>query len=196
MSTPENPFVARSSGVLDTAFFMVLLSPSDATSVCNNSAQMHEGESMLTVWNPFANGRRSEASGSSLLPDFDNLFRDFASFGRGDSPTQFAPPADVVETEDAIQIKLDLPGHSPQDIQVHLEGDTLTIRAERKVEKQLAGKSLRTERWAGVYSRSFVLPETVDGSKPEAKYADGVLTVSLPKREEAKPKLIKVEVKS
>lgn len=151
---------------------------------------------MLTIWNPFANGSRSEASGASLVPDFDNLFRDFASFGRGDSPTRFAPPADVVETEDAIQIKLDLPGHSAQEIQVHLEGDTLTIRAERKVEKQLAGKSLRTERWTGVYSRSFVLPETVDGSKPEAKYADGVLTVTLPKREEAKPKLIKVEVKS
>jgi HSP20 family protein len=158
---------------------------------------MHEGENiMLTIWNPLANGRRSEAPGASLSPDFDNLFQNFASFGRGDLPSQFAPPADVIETEDAIQIKMDIPGHSAQDIQVHLEGDTLTIRSERKVEKQVAGKSLRTERWAGVYSRSFVLPETVDGSKPEAKYADGVLTVTLPKREEAKPRLIKVEVKS
>lgn len=151
---------------------------------------------MLTVWNPFANGSRSEGAGASLLPDFDSLFRDFASQGRADSPSQFAPPADVVETEDAIQIKMDIPGHSAQEIQVHLEGDTLTIRSERKVEKQVAGKSLRTERWAGAYSRSFVLPETVDGSKPEAKYVDGVLTVTLPKREESKPKLIKVEVKS
>jgi HSP20 family protein len=144
---------------------------------------------MLTLWKPF--GVRATSDVTPWQPDLRNLFRDF-EFGLNSAPG--VAPTDVVETENAIQLKMDLPGLSLEDIEVQLEGDTLTIRAERKVEKT-DGKLLRNERFYGSYSRTFVLPETIDGGKPEAQYAHGVLTVTLPKREEAKPKLIKVEVK-
>jgi HSP20 family protein len=143
---------------------------------------------MLTLWRPFGLRAAAEAPAFS---DFGNLFRDFSGFANG---AEAIAPTDVLETENAIQVKVDLPGHSLEEIEVHLEGDTLTIRAERKAEK-VEGKLLRSERFYGVYSRTFVLPDSVDGSKPEAQYAQGVLTVTLPKREEAKPRLIKVEVK-
>lgn len=145
---------------------------------------------MLTLWRPF--GLRAAAE-APALSDFGNLFRDFSNWGFDNSVGAIAP-TDVVETENAIQVAVDLPGHSLEDIEVNLEGDTLTIKAERKPEK-VQGKLLRNERFYGVYRRTFVLPESIDGSKPEAQYAQGVLTVTLPKREEAKPRQIKVEVK-
>ena len=132
---------------------------------------------MLTLWKPFA--IRASSAVTPWQPDFRNLFREFSDFGF--NAAAGLPPTDVIETENAIQLKMDLPGLSLEDIEV-------------KVEK-VAGKPLRNERFYGSYTRSFVLPETIDGSKPEAQYAHGVLTVTLPKREEAKPKLIKVEVK-
>jgi HSP20 family protein len=132
-------------------------------------------------------------SALGLSTEFNNLFRDFAS---GDSSQQVSlnPPADIVETQGEIQVKVDLPGHTAKDIQVKLEGDTLTIHSERKTEGEQKGENyLRTERSFGVYSRSFVLPATIDGSKPEARYVDGVLTVTLPKSEAARPRVIEVK---
>jgi len=147
---------------------------------------------MLTLWKPF--GIRASSDVTPWRSDLGSLFRDFSDLGFNTDGALALAPTDVIETENAIQVKMDLPGLSLEDIEVQLEGDTLTIRAERKVEK-VAGKLLRNERFYGSYSRTFVLPETIDGGKPEAQYAHGVLTVTLPKREEAKPKLIKVEVK-
>lgn len=158
---------------------------------------------MLTLWNPF-NGR-TETSALAPFADFDRLFnemtreiaRDFALPSRWLTAQALAPAADIVETEDAIEVKMDLPGHDPKQIQVKLEGDTLTIQSERKYEKQDKGSSfLRSERGYGVFARSFVLPSTVDAKKCEARYEHGVLTVSLPKREEAKPRSIDIKVQS
>jgi HSP20 family protein len=132
------------------------------------------------------------AAAEAPVSDFGNLFRDLSNLGFDNAGA--VGSTEVVDTENAVQLKVDLPGLSLEDIEVHLEGDTLTIRAERKHEK-VEGKVLRNERFYGKFSRTFVLPETIDGSKPEAQYAQGVLTVTLPKREEAKPRLIKVEVK-
>lgn len=151
---------------------------------------------MLTRRNPF-NRNASEyipfGSALALNSELDNLFRDFTT---GDlSPwVALTPPADIVETENAIEVKVDLPGHNPKDIQVKLEGDTLTVQSERKEEKEVKGDNyLRTERSYGMFSRSFVLPSSVDGSKPEARYVNGVLTVILPKSEAARPRLIEVK---
>ncbi len=109
----------------------------------------------------------------------------------------FAPAADVLETQDAYEVHLDLPGIKPEAIDVKLDGDTLTVTAERarsKADEKTAW--VRSERNWGVFQRAFVLSDEVDGSKPEAKYEHGVLTVRLPKREERKPKTVQVKVTS
>ena len=151
---------------------------------------------MNTRWNPFHRTPPELipfGSALALGTEFDNLIRDFAS-GDFSKLVSRNPAADIVETENTIQVKVDLPGHSAKDIQVKLEGDTLTIQSERKQEKEEKGENyLRTERSYGVFSRSFVLPSSVDGSKPEAKYANGVLTVTLPKVEAAKARVIEVK---
>jgi len=151
---------------------------------------------MNTRWNPF---HRTPAelipfgSALALSTEFDNLFRDLAKGDFSQLVSRNAA-ADIVETENTIQVKVDLPGHSAKDIQVKLEGDTLTIQSERKQEKEEKGENyLRTERGYGLFNRSFVLPSSVDGSKPEARYLNGVLTVTLPKAEAAKPRVIEVK---
>src|SRR5215831_2062247 len=144
---------------------------------------------MIARWNPF------HRTASELVPfgDFDNLFRDLAGGGFSQL-VSLNPAADIVETENSIQVKIDLPGHGAKDIQVKLEGDTLTIQSERKQEKEEKGENyLRTERSYGLFNRSFVLPSSVDGSKPEARYVNGVLTVTLPKAEAAKARVIEVK---
>ena len=147
---------------------------------------------MIVRWNRNRSSPQVFPFGSALA-DFSNAFRDFAS----EDFTQHVslnPPADIVETQSEIQVKVDLPGHTAKDIQVKLEGDTLTIHSERKTESEQKGENyLRTERSFGVYSRTFVLPATIDGSKPEACYVDGVLTVTLPKSEAARPRVIEVK---
>ena len=128
------------------------------------------------------------------------LFNDFAThalFRDVDSaPTErsWTPAADVWETKDAIEVTLDLPGFAPEQLDVKLEADTLTISATRTEAERKDGKALRQERRFGNFSRSFVLPDSVEGSDPQAKYAHGVLTVTLPKREEGKPKSVQVKV--
>jgi len=147
---------------------------------------------MLARWNPFAQTNQSEWPLRPFSSEVDSLFRDFGFAGQTGS--LLVPPADVVETENEIQVMVDLPGLSPKDIEVKLEGDTLTIQAERKLEKQVKGENyLRTERSYGSFSRSFVLPSSIDGSKPEARYVNGVLTVTLPKSATARPRVIEVK---
>lgn len=140
------------------------------------------------------------ASVQSSLPADDGLFGDVFSifkqppFADQWSAMSFAS-ADVVETQAELQLAVDLPGHNPQDIQVQVEGDTLTVRAERKPSAVNAGTSfLLRERAMGRAARSFVLPSSVDGTRCAARYEHGVLTLTLPKREEAKPRTIDIKV--
>jgi HSP20 family protein len=129
----------------------------------------------------------------TLWREFDELFADTAA-----RPTNTLLPAtDVVETDKAIELHLDLPGVLPEQIDVKLEGNTLTISAERKEEKVAEQNGfIRRERTRGNFSRSFTLPTTLDGTKPEATYKHGVLVVTLPKREEAQPRSLKVKVEA
>jgi len=107
--------------------------------------------------------------------------------------TAGAPPADVVETPDAIVVRLDLPGHKSDDIQLKVENDVLTVEAQRKLVEKNGETYHRGERAFGQFSRAFTLPANVDSGRTEASYVDGVLEITLPKREEAKPRTIPVK---
>jgi HSP20 family protein len=107
------------------------------------------------------------------------------------------PAADVIETADAIRVRMDLPGHEATDIHVNVENDVLTVRSERKTEKDEKGATSHySERSYGLYTRSLVLPAPADAQKAEARYENGVLSITLPKREDAKPKALDVKVQS
>ena len=111
-------------------------------------------------------------------------------------PTQWAPPTDIVETKDAIVIKTELPGMTEKDIKVEVENGVLTIQGERKFEKETTEKDYRRiERSYGNFLRSFTLPTNVFGEKIHATYNAGLLEVEIPKKEEAKPRTINVDVK-
>ena len=107
----------------------------------------------------------------------------------------WSPPVDIFETETELTFKVDASGVSLEDIDVQLENGTMTLKGERKFKKddKVTGYH-RMERSYGAFARSFALPETVDPEKVRADYADGVLTVTLTKKELAKPRTIKVNV--
>lgn len=107
----------------------------------------------------------------------------------------WAPAVDVVESENDLSFKVDLPGVKQEDIDVHLENGTLTIKGQRKFEQEETKKGYhRIERSYGSFSRAFSLPDTVDTEHVDASYKDGVLTVKAAKRETAKPRSVKVAV--
>jgi HSP20 family protein len=107
----------------------------------------------------------------------------------------WVPPVDIVETENELIVKADVPDLKFEDIDVRLENGTLTLRGERKFEKKTdKGGYHRIERAYGSFDRSFTLPDTVDAEHVKADYKNGTVTITLPKKEVAKPRQIKVEV--
>jgi HSP20 family protein len=109
--------------------------------------------------------------------------------------TPWAPAVDIYETENELVVKADLPDVNPQNLDIRVENNILTIRGERKFESKVNEDNyLRIERAYGSFSRSFSLANSVKTDAIKADYQNGVLTLSLPKREEAKPKQIKVNV--
>jgi HSP20 family protein len=133
-----------------------------------------------------------------ISPDsqLNRLFTDF--FGRAmqeQNLTTWAPAVDIYEGENELVVKADLPDVKPEDLDIRVENNILTIRGERKFEKKADEKNyLRVERAYGSFARSFSLANSVNTEAIKADYQDGVLTLSIPKREEAKPKQIKVNV--
>jgi HSP20 family protein len=132
--------------------------------------------------------------------EFDRLFRDpFTTFGgerEAESSTRpWAPPVDIFETENSIVLKAELPGIDPKDVEVRIEDNTLYLKGERKFEKETKDENYhRVERSYGSFARSFSLPNSIDADKVAAEYKDGVLNLTLPKREEAKPKTIRINI--
>jgi HSP20 family protein len=124
------------------------------------------------------------------------LFSDFFSRGSQEQNlTTWAPAVDIYEGEHELVVKADLPDVKPEELDIRVENNILTIRGERKFEKKVDEKNyLRVERAYGSFARSFTLANTVNAEAIKADYKDGVLTLSIPKREEAKPKQIKVNV--
>ncbi len=107
----------------------------------------------------------------------------------------WAPAVDIYEQEGHIVLKAELPGVDPHDVDIRLENNVLTLRGERKVDNDVTRDNYhRVERAYGAFTRSFTLPTVVDQEHIKADYKDGVLKVTLPKREEAKPKQISISV--
>ncbi|HUI77993.1 MAG TPA: Hsp20/alpha crystallin family protein [Bryobacteraceae bacterium] len=135
---------------------------------------------------PFSNLR--------FLEDFGNSLTRLMSEPRTSRP--WSPPVDILETENELIVKADLPDVQLEDINVHVENQTLSIKGERRFEGETSGKGYhRIERSYGSFVRNFAVPGTVDTDKVSADYKDGVLTVTLPKKEAAKPRQVKVEQK-
>lgn len=149
---------------------------------------------MLERYNPFRRALREKERESSYNPlslwaDWDQ-WPGMDLFGKGFGAT------DVAEDDNGITFKVDMPGINPEEIDVQAEGGTLTIRSERKSEKEEKEKTYhRIERSYGGFCRSFQLPSTVDTSSVEAKFENGVLMVEIPKTEESKTRKIKIKVK-
>lgn len=108
----------------------------------------------------------------------------------------WAPPLDVVETDEAVIVKAEVPGMDPKDIDISVTGGVLTITGEKRDEREEKGKRVvRIERAYGSFTRSIDVPEAVDPGQISAEYKDGILTITLPKKPEAKAKSVKIEVK-
>jgi HSP20 family protein len=132
---------------------------------------------------------------NSFQDQIDRLFKEAVDRSEGSSLTPWAPAVDIYETEHELVVKADLPDVKPEELDIRVEENILTIRGERKFEKKVDENNyLRVERSYGSFSRSFSLANTVNTEAIKADYKDGVLTLSIPKREEAKPKQIKVQV--
>jgi HSP20 family protein len=137
---------------------------------------------------------------STLQDRINRVFRD--SYGHGSAAqdeslttTSFAPAVDVYEDEHNVTLKIEVPGIDEKDIDVRLENNTLTVHGERTIEKEEKEENYRrVERQYGSFTRTFTLPTTVDSEKVSATYDKGVLKIALPKKAEAKPKQIKVNV--
>jgi len=133
---------------------------------------------------------------STLQDRVNRIFREsFSPEGSDEALTtsNFAPPVDVYEDEHNITLKIEVPGIDEKDINVTIENNTLTVRGERRFEKDEKEENFhRVERMYGSFTRSFTLPNTVDPVQVSAHYEKGVLKIRLAKKAEAKPKLIKV----
>ena len=142
----------------------------------------------LNRWEPFR--------ASSLHDQFSRVFTDlFDRSPRESNLTNWAPAADIYETEHELVVKVDLPDVDPKELDLRVENNILTIRGERKFESKVTESNyLRVERTYGSFARSFALANTVNAEAIKADYRNGVLTLTIPKREEAKPKQIKVNV--
>lgn len=145
----------------------------------------------ITRWEPF-----SELM--SLRDAMDRLFEE--SFVRPSRllgmPAAGTVPVDMYQQDGNLVVKAPIPGVKPEDLDITVVGDTLTIKGETKEEKEVKEENvIRRERRFGAFSRSVSLPSPVDTSKANATFENGVLTLTLPIAEEAKPKTIQVKTK-
>jgi len=145
----------------------------------------------MSIWRPFREA-------TSLQEQVNQIFRDV--FPEMDSleqsllaPMSLAPKTDIYEEDDRVILEMEAPGIREEDINLTVEGNTLTISGERKQkEERKQGRYQRVERTYGSFSRSFTLPATVDPNSIEARYEHGVLHISMSKKAEARPRQIKV----
>jgi len=149
----------------------------------------------LIRWRP----RQDWFPATGLLSLKDEMDRTFDHFFGGRLPErdyEFTPAVDVVEHEDKFLVKADLPGMKKEDLDITLVDGHLTLKGEKKQETEIKEENYhRIERYSGSFRRTIEMPSTVDAEKVAASYRDGVLEITIPKKEEVKPKQIKVEAK-
>jgi len=151
----------------------------------------------LTRFVPF----RSPLADVAVLQNrLNSIFNDFA-LPEGEQESlamgNFIPPVDIYEDAHQLVLKLEVPGIKQDALDVNVENQTLTVKGERKFEKDEKEENFhRIERRYGSFTRTFTLPQTVDAGAVKASYDAGVLTISLAKKEAAKPKQVKVEIGS
>jgi HSP20 family protein len=151
---------------------------------------------MLAKWEPFGNLRRRDIFNelTDMQQEMNRLFDEFFGDRRTEvAEGQWLPSVDVSETETAMVVRAELPGMTHEDIQLNLQDNVLTLKGEKKEEKKEAKENYhRVERSYGSFSRSFTLPVGVKPEEVKATFKDGVLEISMPKTEEAKPKKIAI----
>jgi HSP20 family protein len=141
---------------------------------------------MITRWEPFRDLARLQDEVSRLFDD--------RTYHAGES-IGWTPACDVYEDEEAVTLRFDLAGVDPKDVDVRFENGVLTVKGERKLEKEERRENYhRVERSYGTFTRSFSLPGSLDAERIMAETKHGVLSVTLPKKAEAKPRAIQVKV--
>jgi HSP20 family protein len=143
-------------------------------------------------YNPFYELERLQNEINNL---FDWSFGGVPSRSSGLLETGWAPAVDVYESKDDIKVKADLPGLKKEEIDITVQDNTVVLKGEKKQDNEIKEDDcIRTERFYGSFHRVITLPSAVDSGKAKAEYKDGILELTLPKREEAKPKQISVEI--
>jgi HSP20 family protein len=148
---------------------------------------------VLTRWQPF---RELTSLQERMNQLFSEVLPETGSSGSSSlCASWFAPRTDVYEEDDRIVLEMEVPGMREEDLNLTIEGNTLTITGERKIaDDRKQDRYQRVERYYGSFSRSFTLPATVDPNSVDAKYENGILRINMTKRAEAKPRQIKLGV--
>jgi len=145
----------------------------------------------IVKYNPFRELRTMQDQMNRMLDMAWNR-----EFGEEMKEGVWQPPVDIYEDEQSVVIKAEVPDVDQKDIEVRIENNTLTLKGERKHSSEIKKENYyRVERYFGQFQRSFSLPQSIDQDKVEATCEKGILTITLPKREEDKPKQISVEIK-
>ena len=153
----------------------------------------------IVRWKPARELATFPADILDMQREINRLFDDFFRTDRDGSSLlapAWSPAVDIIEEDDAFVAKAELPGVNKDDVKITMQDTVLTIRGEKREEKRAKdGNVQRLERFSGSFQRSFSLPKSVKSDKIDAEYKDGILTIRMPKAEEAKPKQIEVKVK-
>ena len=151
---------------------------------------------MLTRWNPTTDTAK-------LSRRMERLFDEMLGNGIWRTSEEsrlrgtWVPAINILEGESAVTVTADLPGLSAEDVEITVEEGTLSIRGERKLEEASEGETYhRVERLYGAFERNFTLPNSIDVAKIEARFNNGEMVVTLPKREESKPRSVKIKVEN
>jgi HSP20 family protein len=153
----------------------------------------------LVRWNPARDLATWPSNLFGMQREMNRMFDSFfnnTEQGEDYALAAWTPAVDIAEHDDQYIVKMELPGVSKEEVKITLESNILTIRGEKKQEKETKKENYhRVERSYGSFQRSFTLPTTVKSDRIDASFKDGILNISMPKAEEAKPKQIEVKVK-